>query len=98
MTGSEGFHLPEDPLDAPVFAAVAHDSPAAACRGVRKTYRTATESVTAIHAVTRPIPRPGVTVVIGPSGSGKSALLRLLACIDSPDRGEVHAAGQRVDR
>jgi putative ABC transport system ATP-binding protein len=36
--------------------------------------------------------------VVGPSGSGKSSLLRLLACIDSPDRGEVHVAGHRVDR
>jgi putative ABC transport system ATP-binding protein/macrolide transport system ATP-binding/permease protein len=98
MTGSEGFHLPEDPLAAPVFVAVPHDSPAAACRGVGKTYRTATESVTALDDVTLTIPRARVTVVVGPSGSGKSSLLRLLACIDSPDRGEVHVAGQRVDR
>jgi putative ABC transport system ATP-binding protein/macrolide transport system ATP-binding/permease protein len=39
-----------------------------------------------------------VTVVVGPSGSGKSSLLRLLACIDRPDTGEVVLAGQRVDR
>lgn len=71
---------------------------AAACRGIRKTYRTATESVTALDEVTVDIPRARVTVVVGPSGSGKSSLLRLLACIDSPDDGEVVIAGQRVDR
>jgi putative ABC transport system ATP-binding protein len=98
MTGSEGFHLAEDPLAAPVFAAIPDESPAAACRGVGKTYRTATESVTALDDVTLTIPRARVTVVVGPSGSGKSSLLRLLACIDSPDRGEVRVAGRRVDR
>ncbi|MGY1842379.1 ABC transporter ATP-binding protein [Modestobacter sp. SYSU DS0875] len=75
------------------------DSDAAAvCRGVVKTYRTATESVTALDGVTLAIPPARVTVVVGPSGSGKSSLLRLLACIDSPDDGEVLVAGQRVDR
>ncbi|QXG74895.1 ATP-binding cassette domain-containing protein [Modestobacter sp. L9-4] len=73
-------------------------APAAVCRSVGKTYRTATESVTALDDVTLAIPRAQVTVVVGPSGSGKSSLLRLLACIDSPDTGEVHVAGQRVDR
>ncbi|MQA32701.1 ABC transporter ATP-binding protein [Modestobacter roseus] len=75
------------------------DSDAAAvCRGVVKTYRTSTESVTALDGVSLEIPRARVTVVVGPSGSGKSSLLRLLACIDSPDDGEVVIAGQRVDR
>jgi len=98
MTAPEGFHLESDPLDDPVFATGAGTSPAAVCRGVVKTYRTATESVTALDDVTVAIPRARVTVVVGPSGSGKSSLLRLLACIDSPDAGEVLIAGQRVDR
>ncbi|MGY1855015.1 ABC transporter ATP-binding protein [Modestobacter sp. SYSU DS0290] len=71
---------------------------AAVCRGVVKTYRTATESVTALDGVSLEIPRGRVTVVVGPSGSGKSSLLRLIACIDSPDDGQVLVAGQRVDR
>jgi putative ABC transport system ATP-binding protein len=72
--------------------------PAASCVDVVKTYRTATESVTALDGVSLAVPRERVTVVVGPSGSGKSSLLRLLACIDSPDSGEVRIAGQRVDR
>jgi putative ABC transport system ATP-binding protein len=36
--------------------------------------------------------------VMGPSGSGKSTLLHCLAGILVPDAGEVHFAGQRVDR
>ncbi|MCZ2804007.1 ATP-binding cassette domain-containing protein [Modestobacter sp. VKM Ac-2983] len=93
MTSDDGSSAGSDGLstapDAP---------PAAVCRRVRKTYRTATESVTALDDVTVDIPRAQVTVVVGPSGSGKSSLLRLLACIDSPDGGEVLIAGQRVDR
>src|SRR3954454_6227677 len=98
MSGQEGFRFADDPLAAPVFDAGPVESPAAVCRGVGKTYRTATESVPALVDVTLSIPRARVTVVVGPSGSGKSSLLRLLACIDSPDAGEVLIAGQRVDQ
>ena len=98
MTSAEGFRFPDDPLSAPVFTAAVDTVPAAVCRGVGKTYRTATESVPALVDVSLEIPRARVTVVVGPSGSGKSTLLRLLACIDSPDAGEVLIAGQRVDR
>jgi putative ABC transport system ATP-binding protein len=98
MSGQESFRFAEDPLAAPVFDAAPAEFPAAVCRGVGKTYRTSTESVPALVDVTLSIPRARVTVVVGPSGSGKSSLLRLLACIDSPDTGEVLIAGQRVDR
>src|SRR3954466_3488660 len=102
MTGQEGFRFADDPLADPVFRAAgddpADDGPAAVCRDVVKTYRTATESVTALDGVSLSVPRARVTVVVGPSGSGKSSLLRLLACIDRPDSGEVRVAGQRVDR
>jgi putative ABC transport system ATP-binding protein len=102
MTSAEGFRFTTDPLSDPAFSAApdaAPDAaPAAVCRGVGKTYRTATESVPALVDVSLSIPRAQVTVVVGPSGSGKSSLLRLLACIDSPDTGEVLIAGQRVDR
>ncbi|WP_369140692.1 ABC transporter ATP-binding protein [Modestobacter versicolor] len=98
MSGPEGFRFADDPFADPVFATAADGAPAAVCRGVGKTYRTATEQVPALVDVTLSIPRARVTVVVGPSGSGKSSLLRLLACIDSPDTGEVLVAGQRVDR
>src|SRR5215212_2897832 len=100
MTGQEGFRFTDDPLADPVFRTAGgepDDGPAAVCRDVVKTYRTATESVTALDGVTLSIPRARVTVVVGPSGSGKSSLLRLLACVDRPDSGEVRVAGQRVD-
>jgi ABC-type polar amino acid transport system ATPase subunit len=39
-----------------------------------------------------------VLVVIGPSGSGKSTLLRCINHLEPPTAGEVHVAGQRVNR
>src|ERR1700710_2074915 len=98
MTSAEGFRFAPDPLSDPVFSVSPDTAPAAVCRGVGKTYRTATESVPALVDVSLSIPRAQVTVVVGPSGSGKSSLLRLLACIDSPDTGEVLIAGRRVDQ
>jgi putative ABC transport system ATP-binding protein/macrolide transport system ATP-binding/permease protein len=98
MTSAEGFRFTADPLSDLALSTSSTTSPAAVCRSVGKTYRTATESVPALVDVTLAIPRAQVTVVVGPSGSGKSSLLRLLACIDSPDAGEVLIAGQRVDQ
>src|SRR3954464_422398 len=77
MSGSEGFRFADDPLADPVFSHAAVDpnrGPAAGCSDVVKTYRTATESVTALDGVSLEIPRARVTVVVGPSGSGKSSL------------------------
>jgi len=39
-----------------------------------------------------------IVAVMGPSGCGKSTLLHCLAGILQPDAGEVHFAGQRIDR
>jgi spermidine/putrescine transport system ATP-binding protein len=36
--------------------------------------------------------------VLGESGSGKTTLLRLLAGFESPDAGEIHMEGERLDR
>ncbi|RAJ46106.1 putative ABC transport system ATP-binding protein [Kitasatospora sp. SolWspMP-SS2h] len=39
-----------------------------------------------------------ILAVMGPSGSGKSTLLHCLAGILTPDAGEVHFDGRRIDR
>jgi putative ABC transport system ATP-binding protein len=38
-----------------------------------------------------------IVVVMGPSGSGKSTLLHFLAGIVTPDSGEVHFGGRRIN-
>ena len=42
------------------------------------------------------IPADGLTAVVGPSGVGKTTLLRLLNRLDDPDAGEVLLDGQDV--
>jgi ABC-type polar amino acid transport system ATPase subunit len=39
-----------------------------------------------------------VFVVVGPSGGGKSTLLRCLCHLETPDEGEILMAGRRIDR
>lgn len=73
-----------------------HDTPAAWCRCVQKLYRTADEVVVALTDVDKDFPVGRVTSIIGPSGSGKSSLLRILACVDRPTSGSVRIDGAEV--
>ena len=72
------------------------DALAVACRGVVKEYRTATGVVRALKGVDAELPAGQLTVVVGPSGSGKSSLLRILACVDRPTAGSVRIGGVEV--
>lgn len=64
--------------------------------GVVRTYRTPTGEVRALRDVSATIPRGGVSVVVGPSGSGKSSLLRLVAGLDSPTAGSIAVMGIEI--
>jgi putative ABC transport system ATP-binding protein len=64
--------------------------------GVVRTYRTPTGEVRALRDVSATIPRGGVSVVVGPSGSGKSSLLRLVAGLDSPTAGSIDVMGIEI--
>jgi ABC-type lipoprotein export system ATPase subunit len=77
-------------------APVGTAEPAAACRDVHKVYVIAEEEVSALVAVDKEFPAGRVTTVVGPSGSGKSSLLRILACVDRPTSGSVRVGGQEI--
>lgn len=47
-----------------------------------------------LRGVDLEIPSGVVTAIVGPSGAGKTSLLRLLNRLDDPDTGTVHLAGQ----
>jgi putative ABC transport system ATP-binding protein len=66
---------------------------AAVCAGVVKIYWTATGEVHALQSVDAEFPASSVTAVVGPSGSGKSSLLRILAAMDRPTAGQVQLGG-----
>lgn len=77
-------------------APVATAEPAAAVRDVHKTYVIADEEVLALREVDKDFPAGRVTTIVGPSGSGKSSLLRILACVDRPTAGSVRIGGREV--
>ena len=66
------------------------------CEGLVKEYATATGTVRALKGVDAAFPAGRVTAVVGPSGSGKSSLLRILACVDRPTAGSVRVGGTDV--
>jgi putative ABC transport system ATP-binding protein len=67
---------------------------AASCAGLVKTYATATGQVQALRGIDLEFPSGAMTAVVGPSGSGKSSLLRLLAALDRPSAGSVVVGGR----
>jgi len=52
--------------------------------------------VVALQGVSLSLPLKGYACVMGASGCGKTTLLRVVAGLEPPDRGEVVLAGQRI--
>jgi putative ABC transport system ATP-binding protein len=70
----------------------------ARCADLVKTYRTPTGAVHALRGVTLGFPAGALTAVVGPSGSGKSSLLRVLTGIDRATSGDVWVGARNVAR
>lgn len=62
--------------------------------GLTKTF--AASTVPALDDLSLTVAAGTCTAVLGPSGSGKSTLLRVIAGLESPDRGTVAIAGRDV--
>ena len=70
----------------------------ARCVDLVKTYRTPTGAVHALRGVTIGFAPGKLAAVVGPSGSGKSSLLRVLTGVDRATSGEVWVGPRNVAR
>lgn len=64
--------------------------------GLTKVYTRGSEEVHALRGVSLSIERGEFVSIVGPSGAGKTALLNLLGCLDTPTSGSVVVNGTDV--
>jgi putative ABC transport system ATP-binding protein len=69
------------------------DSAVLVVTGLTKAYGTASTRVEALRGLDLTLQRGEFVAVMGPSGSGKSSLLHLLAGLDQPTSGSIRLAG-----
>src|ERR1700685_3764280 len=63
---------------------------------LRKTFRSGAQDVTPLAGINLTIARGEMVAGVGPSGTGKSTLLHLLAALDTPTSGTVYFAGKSL--
>ena len=64
--------------------------------GVSKIYRTGEVTIPAVNEVSFSIPRGSFTVIVGPSGAGKTTILNILGGMDSCTSGHIYVDGRDV--
>jgi putative ABC transport system ATP-binding protein len=65
---------------------------------IHKEFRRGGERIDVLQGVDLEIPPGDFLALMGPSGSGKTTLLNLIGGLDTPTRGEITIAGQRIDQ
>jgi len=73
------------------------DQPLIRIRQLRKTYQMGRQKVHALAGVDLDIPEHSFTMIMGPSGTGKSTLLYLLGGLDRPTSGQILVRGQDLN-
>ncbi|QIF01082.1 ABC transporter ATP-binding protein [Roseimicrobium sp. ORNL1] len=73
-------------------------SPFIQCRGLTKSYKKGTNTVTPLLDLDLDVPRGSFLALMGPSGSGKTTLLNLVAGIDSPTSGTLRIGESQLER
>lgn len=75
-----------------------HDPPMVAVESVTKRYESlGGPTVTALADISFEIARGEFVTVVGPTGCGKTTLIRILGGLDTPTSGRVRVAGDRVN-
>ena len=63
---------------------------------LRKIFRSGAQEITPLEGIDLSIARGEMIAIVGPSGTGKSTLLHLLAALDTPTSGTVYFAGNSL--
>lgn len=66
-------------------------------RNLVKSYYSASETITPIRSLNLRVSAGELVLIYGPSGTGKTTLLNLIAGLDLPESGEIHFMGERYD-
>jgi putative ABC transport system ATP-binding protein len=67
-------------------------------QNIVKTYTRGKQKVEVLHGLDLEVATGEFVALMGPSGSGKTTLLNLIAGLDSPTKGELQVAGERIDK
>jgi putative ABC transport system ATP-binding protein len=66
-------------------------------RDLHKVYYRGSEHVDVLQGITLDIPSGDFLALMGPSGSGKTTLLNLIGGLDTPTKGSIEVAGDRIE-
>jgi len=66
-------------------------------RDLHKVYYRGSEQIDVLQGITLGIPSGDFLALMGPSGSGKTTLLNLIGGLDTPTKGAIEVAGDRID-
>ena len=77
-------------------AADGAQAPVVQLKQVTKVYRKGAQEVRALDGIDLCAESPGMSAVVGPSGSGKSSLLHMIGAMDRPTSGEIVVTGRRL--
>lgn len=65
---------------------------------VSKVYKVAGRDVLALDSISLSFPEKGIVVISGPSGAGKTTLIKIIAGLESPTKGSVFIDGVDISR
>ncbi|PHR56310.1 MAG: ABC transporter ATP-binding protein [Robiginitomaculum sp.] len=69
-------------------------TPLISCSSLRKTFGSKKQKIVALDDISISLSGGGLTLLMGPSGSGKSSMISCLGGLQKPDGGHVYAFGE----